>query len=69
MAIPLGNRDLRETAGDGIRHIPGDGRSPGWAVGPAWWPPWTGKAGLGSVELETSPAVAILGLGLVAPGD
>lgn len=39
-------------------------------VGPTWWGPWAGqgRAGQGCVELESGPAAASLGQGLMALG-
>ncbi|KAK4815383.1 hypothetical protein QYF61_001371 [Mycteria americana] len=57
------------TPAPGISHLLGDRDRlrPGWGislwVGPAWWGPRPGCE-----ELETSPAVAVLGQGLMAPG-
>lgn len=68
MAIPLGNRDLRETAEDSPRPWHQETLEIGAQDGLWASMDVQGRAGLGCVELETSPAVAILGLGLVAPG-
>ena len=48
----MGTSGLGAAPALGIRHFPGDGDGPrlGWAVGPqvgpAWWSPWPGRAGL-----------------------
>ena len=64
----------RAAPAPGIRHLcgardrPRPGRDTGLQVGPAWQAPWPGRAGQGCRELETGPAVVLLGQRLEAEG-
>lgn len=50
---------IREPPVLGIGHLPGDGTTTSWDVGPAWWGPRLGTAGQGGAVVSWRPDSAL----------